>query len=304
MAENGLELARLLAAENQVEPAVRVLEEVLYADTLNPEVHRLLGGLYLQLGRGPEAADEYRVLLELSPLDTADAHYHLARALDLAGDTAQAPPPGAAVPGDRPRVPGRPEVPAGAGAEMKRHLSWVLLLAAPLLLSTSPEVSADPEPNDSTLFQFVRIRYHGFVSSWGGGRGRWVPPWMHDYPRAEQNFLKIFMELTGIETTPESYLVLDLNDPRIMNYPALYVSEPGYWNITGEEAANLREYLLRGGFVIFDDFRGAGDWHNFTSCMQQVYPERGFEELDDRPSGVSLSTTSTAWTCCRLQRPG
>ena len=162
---------------------------------------------------------------------------------------------------------------------MKRHLSWVLLLAAPLLLSTSPEVSADPEPNDSTLFQFVRIRYHGFVSSWGGGRGRWVPPWMHDYPRAEQNFLKIFMELTGIETTPESYLVLDLNDPRIMNYPALYVSEPGYWNITGEEAANLREYLLRGGFVIFDDFRGAGDWHNFTSCMQQVYPERGFEEL-------------------------
>ncbi len=162
---------------------------------------------------------------------------------------------------------------------MKRYLSWALLLTAPLLLSTGPEVSADPEPNDSTLFQFVRIRYNGFVSSWGGGRGRWVPPWMHDYPRAEQNFLKIFMELTGIETTPESYLVLDLNDPRIMNYPALYVSEPGYWNITAEEAANLREYLLRGGFVIFDDFRGAGDWHNFTSSMQQVYPERGFEEL-------------------------
>jgi tetratricopeptide (TPR) repeat protein len=90
LAENGLELARLLAAEDQVEPAVRVLEEVLYADTLNPEVHRLLGSLYLQLGRGAEAAEEYRVLLELSPLDTADAHYRLARALDLAGDKAQA----------------------------------------------------------------------------------------------------------------------------------------------------------------------------------------------------------------------
>ncbi len=90
LAENGLDLARLLAAENQVEPAVRGLEEVLYADTLNPEAHRLLGRLYLQLGRGTEAAEEYRVLLELSPLDTADAHYQLARALDLAGDTAQA----------------------------------------------------------------------------------------------------------------------------------------------------------------------------------------------------------------------
>ena len=90
LAENGLELARLLADADQDERAAGVLEQVLYADTLNPEVHRLLGSLYLDLGRGPEAAAEYRVLLELSPLDTADAHYQLARALDLAGDTAQA----------------------------------------------------------------------------------------------------------------------------------------------------------------------------------------------------------------------
>ena len=90
LAENGLELARLLADGDQDERAVGVLEQVLFADTLNPEVHRLLGGLYMELGRGHEAAAEYRVLLELSPLDTADAHYRLARALDLAGDTAQA----------------------------------------------------------------------------------------------------------------------------------------------------------------------------------------------------------------------
>ena len=90
LAENGLELAHLLADGDQDERAVGVLEQVLYADTLNPEVHRLLGRLYLELGRGAEAAAEYRVLLELSPLDTADVHYQLARALDLAGDTAQA----------------------------------------------------------------------------------------------------------------------------------------------------------------------------------------------------------------------
>ena len=90
LAENGLELARLLADGDQDQRAVGVLEQILYADTLNPEVHRLLGRLYLELGRGTEAAAEYRVLLELSPLDTADVHYQLARALDLAGDTAQA----------------------------------------------------------------------------------------------------------------------------------------------------------------------------------------------------------------------
>ena len=90
LAGNGLELARLLADGDQDERAVGVLEQVLFADTLNPEVHRLLGSLYMELRRGSEAAEEYRVLLELSPLDTADAHYQLARALDLAGDTAQA----------------------------------------------------------------------------------------------------------------------------------------------------------------------------------------------------------------------
>ena len=90
LAENGLELARLLAGADQNERAAGVLEQVLFADTLNPEVHRLLGSLYLDLGRGPEAAAEYRVLLELSPLDTADVHYQLARALELSGDTAQA----------------------------------------------------------------------------------------------------------------------------------------------------------------------------------------------------------------------
>ena len=90
LAENGLELARLLAGADEDERAAGVLEQVLFADTLNPEVHRLLGSLYLDLGRGPEAAAEYRVLLELSPLDTADVHYQLARALELSGDTAQA----------------------------------------------------------------------------------------------------------------------------------------------------------------------------------------------------------------------
>lgn len=137
-------------------------------------------------------------------------------------------------------------------------------------------------PNDPTLFQFVRIRYNGYMDEWGGGR--WVPPWMHDYPRAERNFLKILAEVTTVETTPNSYLILDLDDPKIMNYPILYVSEPGYWSITDEEAANLREYFLRGGFVIFDDFRGIPEWNNFTGCMKKVFPDKSFQELSlDHP---------------------
>ena len=108
----------------------------------------------------------------------------------------------------------------------------------------------------------------------------WAAAWAHDYDRAERNFLKILSELTTIETTEESYLILDLHDPRIMNYPVLYVSEPGYWNCTEAETDNLREYLLRGGFVIFDDFRDSpGEWSNFAGCMKKVFPDRTLDKL-------------------------
>ena len=165
---------------------------------------------------------------------------------------------------------------------MKRIFGWALAL---LILSSSlvPVLSVDEvdparDPGDVNLFQFVRIRYNGYVDFLGMGRFG-PPPWMHDYPRAEKNFLKILLEVTSVQTTPDSYLILDLDDPEIMNYPSLYVSEPGYWNITDEEAANFREYLSRGGFVIFDDFRGTQEWKNLTTAMKKVLPERSFQEL-------------------------
>jgi len=165
---------------------------------------------------------------------------------------------------------------------MKRISGWALAL---LILSSSlvpvlsvDEVDPDRDPGDVNLFQFVRIRYNGYVDILGMGRFG-PPPWMHDYPRAEKNFLKILLEVTSVQTTPDSYLILDLDDPEIMNYPSLYVSEPGYWNITDEEAANLREYLSRGGFMIFDDFRGTQELKNLTTAMKKVLPERSFQEL-------------------------
>ena len=165
---------------------------------------------------------------------------------------------------------------------MKRIFGWALALLI-LSIALVPVLSVDEvdparDPGDVNLFQFVRIRYNGYVDILGMGRFG-PPPWMHDYPRAEKNFLKILLEVTSVQTTPDSYLILDLDDPEIMNYPSLYVSEPGYWNITDEEAAKLREYLSRGGFVIFDDFRGTQEWKNLTTAMKKVLPERSFQEL-------------------------
>lgn len=122
-------------------------------------------------------------------------------------------------------------------------------------------------------FQFARVRFNSFT------QGRWTPGWAHDYPTAEQNFLKILAEVTRIPTTPQSYAIAELEDSRIMEYPLLYFSEPGTWAITPEEAINLREYLDRGGFAIFDDFDGPRQWNNFERCIKQVFPERPLQKL-------------------------
>jgi len=56
-------------------------------------------------------------------------------------------------------------------------------------------------------------------------------------------------------------------------------TQPGYWNPTAKEVENLREYLLRGGFLMLDDFHG-GDWDQFEYSIRRVFPDR---ELVDIP---------------------
>ncbi len=129
-------------------------------------------------------------------------------------------------------------------------------------------------------FRFVRVRYEipgmdGRGQGWGRGGG---PMWAHDYPVAEQNFYIALKRTTTIHVE-EPYLVLNLMDPEIFEHPILYLCEPGYWQITDEEVEKLREYLNRGGFLLFDDFRGDYEWYNLYEQMQRVLPGREPMEL-------------------------
>ena len=73
--------------------------------------------------------------------------------------------------------------------------------------------------------------------------------------------------------------VLDIGDPELFNYPIAYMSEPGFWNMTDGEANNLRQYLLKGGFLIFDDFERQ-QWNNMEYQMRRVLPEGRFVKID------------------------
>lgn len=125
---------------------------------------------------------------------------------------------------------------------------------------------------------FVRIRTRS-----GARLGRFAgfAGWAHDYPDAERNFARIVDELTGVRTNlvPSGGNVLTFEDPRLAKFPVAYVSEPDEWRTTPDEAAALRRYLLKGGFVIFDDFFEF-EMENLVRQMRRVFPELTFLPLD------------------------
>lgn len=124
-------------------------------------------------------------------------------------------------------------------------------------------------------FRFVRIKFEDERS---GFRGRGGAAWSHDHPTAEYNFYEALKRTTEIPVEGPP-LVLTLGDDRIFEYPVLYLCEPGYWSMGEEEADNLRAYLERGGFILFDDFRGQREWAHFYRQMKRIFPEREMMEL-------------------------
>lgn len=136
------------------------------------------------------------------------------------------------------------------------------------------DVRAEPDLSSAPELVFARVQFDGRNGRRRGG-------WAHDYPRAEQNLLRILAELTAVHTEPAAHTVVSLDSSDIMKYPVLYFSEPGGWSLTRAEAANFRDYLLRGGFAIFDDFDGAWDWEVLEANMAEVLPGRHFELLDE-----------------------
>ena len=127
-------------------------------------------------------------------------------------------------------------------------------------------------------FSFTRVRY-GSASEMASGRFRREPSWAHDFPRADFNFLKILGELTFVASFVDQGNILTLDDPDLARFPIAYMSEPGFWTMTEPEAAGLRAYLLKGGFIIFDDFRG-NHIENLFAQMRQVLPDAHFQRLD------------------------
>jgi hypothetical protein len=190
------------------------------------------------------------------------------------GQTPTLPPPG----GGR----GRPS----PGGQFEGQLPPFMTLDRP---REPANLDAGQVPYDGR-FVFARLKFTEGVSldELGGGRmfgrrfGRGQgPPWSHDYPRAEQNFMKILDEITSVHpyTGPLGGVIVEIGSRDLFMFPVAYMAEAGFWTQTDQEAANIGAYLTKGGFIIFDDFRG-GDWTNFETQMKRALPDVRMVELD------------------------
>jgi hypothetical protein len=126
---------------------------------------------------------------------------------------------------------------------------------------------------------FVRLRYANAFGGFGRRGGGRELPWAHDYPTADIHLMKIIDDLTSTSPHVDGSNIFSLDDPELMSHPIAYMSEPGFWTLSDQEALGLRMYLLKGGFIVFDDFRGQ-DWYNLEEQMKRVMPEGRFVEID------------------------
>ena len=86
--------------------------------------------------------------------------------------------------------------------------------------------------------------------------------------------------LTNIDSARGSRLLRPLDD-ELFDYPWLYAVEVGRWQLDDEDAERLREYLLRGGFLVVDDFHGTYQWATFLQSMRRVFPERPILDIEE-----------------------
>ncbi len=136
-------------------------------------------------------------------------------------------------------------------------------------------------------FHFVRLEYtdlpqyhrrFGFASRGATGTG-W---WMVDWPDADEHFSTGVERLTRVHTGEPEHL--RLTDPTLFDHPWIYATQTGWWGLSDIETGKLREYLLKGGFLVVDDFWGPDQWENFRETMNRVLPGQSIPDIGESDS--------------------
>ncbi len=118
-------------------------------------------------------------------------------------------------------------------------------------------------------FTFARVIYG--TSGYGNG-------WRTDYPDSDLNFSLRLQQLTSMKVNPIP-VQLELTDPRLFDYPFLYMIEVGGLYLSESEIEAMRKYCLNGGFIMIDDFWGQDALDDLLLVLRQVFPDRVPQEV-------------------------
>ena len=180
-----------------------------------------------------------------------------------------------------------------AGVVGSGLLVFTLFAQKPFREYPAWEHNGEPLPRDYQLpaeWAFARLMYptthhqfdwqsefrRGF--DWREGNTNWTI----DYPRSDRHLALALKRLTRIDVrSVEQPINLDTDDD-VFNYPWLYAVEVGHWELTPNQIARFREFLLRGGFFMCDDFHGNDEWAVFLESMQKVFPDRPIVDIENR----------------------
>jgi hypothetical protein len=142
-----------------------------------------------------------------------------------------------------------------------------------------------PDADEKTEFAFARLMFPG---GWNDGyRGRFdddwrlgMTLWTQDYPRADRHFSEAVRRLTRVNTRSAEQPI-NLDEEEEFDWPWLYAVQVGEWGLTPKQGKELREYLLRGGFFVADDFHGVVERQVFEDSMKLVFPDRPILDIPD-----------------------
>jgi hypothetical protein len=139
-----------------------------------------------------------------------------------------------------------------------------------------------PPPSGVTIddgkFHFCRLHFR--TSGYGDGNGWWV-----DYPRADINLSLRLAETTRVPVArtagdEPAHVVVNATDDQLLQCPFVMMTEPGGADFDEAEAAHLRTYLLKGGFLWADDFWGTAAWTWWSEQMARVLPPEEYPIID------------------------
>jgi hypothetical protein len=127
-----------------------------------------------------------------------------------------------------------------------------------------------------------RLMYPSNVGM-GRGRGSWLSggtSWAVDYPEGDRTFVSLLRRFSTINTRSVEQPVNPDDADDMAHWPFLMVGLAGYWELSEQQARNLRDYLLHGGFLFADSFFDSNSWRGFVAGMSRIFPDRQIIDLD------------------------